>query len=477
MIPGISRPKRYVQILAVLMFLLVSVSSGHARMVTQIMPTLTITEEYSDNYLKTDTNTQEEFITSYGLGFSVGFLDKKSQIYLEYNPEYRDHKNLNEQDGLEHNASLTGSFQPTKHTALNADLGYDGHSGNNEGQSWAHTASAGLLSQLTKYTDLSLSHAYIQSFDQQVRTGNYLEHATNTSDVGLRKKFGEKNAIGTHFSYMMDDYVDSDADEHTQYSPSAFIHYWFTRLDGMESNIEYDHTKFDNTSSNDYETYAGDIRYIKRFSRHFDGYVKYRHSLSQREDGDHEIYHPSVGFDWLVTEDSGISLGIGVLFHEWDNNNDDSMDPFLDIDAYKVFNFSRLGSLAITGSSGYEESSEEAASLGYSTYYQGGFSLDYQLLKQMSSSVFGSYRIQEFQEQAVDRQDDTMEIGAGFTWLPLRWMVLNLSGSHLDYNTDALRGDYKENRVTFFVRLVPETPIRPDKIISRNSLEKQIFQR
>jgi hypothetical protein len=281
--------------------------------------------------------------------------------------------------------------------------------------------------------------------------------------------------MGVNFSYETDNYKNSDADEYESYEPNAFLTYWFTRRDGLETNLEYESKKFDASDGNDYETIAGDIRYIRKFNRHLDGYVKYRHYMSEREDGDHVIYHPSVGIDWDITEDSGVSIGVGILFHDWDNDNEDSVDPFLDLDVYKVFNFSPKGSLTITGSSSYEESDEEAASLGYNTSYQAGFYLSYMLARRLSSQLFGSYELQQFKE-TVDRQDDTYEIGGGLTWNPLKWLQIGANATHTNFKTDdASREDYKDNTISVFVRFIPERPIRPDKMPSRKTLEKELF--
>ena len=277
----------YACFLAVATCLLVPVSFAQARMVTQIVPTLTVTEEYTDNYFQTGTDPFEEWTTSYELGFSVGFLNKRSQIYLEYNPEYTDYKNLNERDGLDHNASLSAAYQVTRHTSAKADISYDGHDGNNTGESWEHSASASVDSQLTKTVKTSLGYDYSNSFDQQVRTGEYKEHQTNKASASIRKAFGPQNSMGANFSYETDDYKNSDADEYESYEPSAFLNYWFTRRDGFETNLEYEDKTFDTAAGNDYETIAGDIRYIRKFNRHLDGYVKYRHYVSDREDGGH----------------------------------------------------------------------------------------------------------------------------------------------------------------------------------------------
>nr|NJM02516.1 outer membrane beta-barrel protein [Desulfobacula sp.] len=480
-----------------LLMVLSSFSAAFARMVTQITPTLTISEEYSDNYLKTAANKQEEYITSYGLGFTIGFLEKTSEIYLAYNPVYKDYKNLDARDGLLHNASLDGKFTPTQFTDINTHLAYTSNTDNNAGESWQNIASVFGNTRISKNTTLDYFESYSRNFGEQERTGAFREHDTNRTSAGITHQFGENDRMGAKFLYSFDKSDTADADEHKKYNPSVFATYWLTPLNGLDSNLAYENTDFD-TSSNDTRTYSGHLRYLRKFSKHFDGYLKYRHSHSERDTGDHDIYHPSIGFDWQVTKDSGISLGIGAMFHEWENANKDSTEPFLDMDAYKIFNFSRRGSLAITGSSGYSEAGgssdsianttstspgtslpgTEAASLGFRTYYQAGAQLNYQLLKQLSSNVFSSYRLNDYQETGVDRKDNRLTMGGGLSWLPLRWLQFKLTYTYTDFDTDAAaqRGDYTENRAFLSINFIPEQPVRMDFMPSRQSLETEVFQ-
>ncbi|MDA3789505.1 MAG: outer membrane beta-barrel protein [Desulfobacula sp.] len=512
-------PKFYVQTLSVLFFLLVSMPSVHSRMITQLIPTLTITEEYSDNYLKTENDKQKEYITSVGLGFSVGFLTKTRKIYLAYDPAYKKYDNLDDRDRLEHRASFDGEFNPSKRTSINTYLAYSGTNQTNEGDTWQNIASISGDSQLSKHTSFDFFQEYSNNFDQNIRTGEYKEHEVNTTLVGISNQFGEKDRMGLDFSYEFDDYKNSDADTYTQYSPSGFITYWITPLNGLDSNVSYENRTLDNFS-NDIETYTGDIRYLRKFSKHFDGYLKYRHYYSIQDSGTHQIYHPSAGFDWDVTEDSGISLGLGVLFQDRENGNN-STNPFIDIDVYKTFEFSKTRSLSLTASSGYEESTGENINTGFSRYYQAGFDynhqlqkrlssnlygsckldqyeksatvdrsgdtityltgfqLDYQLLERLYLNLLGSYALAEFHETAVDRQDKTTTIGGGFSWNPLRWLQFNLSYDYIDFNTDSSeRGDYTENRATFSVSLIPARPVRMEALPfspSRQSLEDKVF--
>ncbi|MEN8210819.1 MAG: hypothetical protein ABFR31_03810, partial [Thermodesulfobacteriota bacterium] len=389
-----------------------------SRTVIQNIPSTTISEEYSDNYFTSENNKQEEFITTVAFGFSVGFLNKKSKIYLEYTPEFKKYQNLNNRDGFEHNVNLDGEFRLSKFTQLNAGFNYTTEDATLVGGSWDNSVYLSGTSQLTKNTLFSFSETYSQSFDEQQRTGRYLEHNVNKTSASISNQFGKRDRAGLNFSYEFDDYKNSDADEYTKYSPSAFITYWFTPLNGVDSNVAYESTDFDNSpddSIDDIDTYSGHIRYLRKFSEHFDGYLKYRHTFSERDSGDHTIHHPSVGFDWQITDDSGISIGVGLLFSEWDNENSNSTDPFVDLDAYKIFNFSRRGSLAVTGSSGYDEAGEDEPSLGYTIYYRAGFQLNYKLQKRLTSYLNGSYQTDEFKEETVDRRDTTLEFGAGLS--------------------------------------------------------------
>jgi hypothetical protein len=500
------RGQKYIIVfLSVLLTLFLSCSISFSRTMTQIIPTVTITEEYSDNYFQNNNNKQEEYITSYGLGFSVGFLDKTNEIVLAYNPEYKDYKNLDDRDGFAHNASLDGEFNPSKHTNILAHLAYTSDSQNDneeeyQGDSWENIASLSATSQLSKNTEVSLSQLYTNSYDQQERTGTYKEHQENITNAGISHQFGKKDKMGLSFLYAFDDYKNSDEDEYTSYNPAAFITYWMTPLNGVDSNISYENKDYDD-ATNDIDIYEGHIRYLRKYSKHLDGYVKYRHYYSDEDSGDHTIYHPSAGFDWAVSEDSRISLGLGILFQEWEDG-DDSTDPFIDLDMVKTFNFSKRGSLTLTGSSGYKESGEEDIDQGFSTYYEAGFDLDYQLLKRLSSNLYGSYKVNDFQGSAdnqddktntyqagfrlnyqvlrslssnlfgsylqneyheliSDRIDNRTTLGTGLSWNPLKWLQFNLRYTYTDFTTDTNeRDEYTENKATFSVSFIPARPIR-----------------
>lgn len=454
---------------------LLTLGTVYGRVVLQITPTLTISEEYTDNLLSTGTNKQEEFITAYALGFSIAMMDTNLQLYLNYSPTYQDYRNLDDRDRLAHILSVESEFRPTKHTMLEARLSYSGNSNDYEGEGNENRAEASGETRVSRHTVLTYGHTYSDRFDEQVRTGEFTAHTVNTTEMGVSHQFGEKDTLEAGVTYTSDRYDDDNADEYDKLAPEATLTYWLTPENGLAFNVGYQQKDFQD-DSDDIRVYSGYAQYIKRVSKTLDWFLKYRHAYSETDAFSHHIFHPSVGVDWDISEDSGITAGIGVLFHDWSNNNDDEPDPFLELDAFKRFEFSRRTALTITGESDYSSSDDDASSLGYNTKYQVGGELEHLFLKTLSGSVFGSYARAEFHETESDRTDDTAVLGAGLSWMPLKWLRLSLNYSFTDFRTSqTLREEYQDNRVFFSARLIPETPIRPDRGVSRQTFNNRVF--
>ncbi len=419
---------------------LILVPPAFSKVITQFVPSLSITEEYTDNYNETENNEDDELSTIYSAGFSFGIIDKNASLFLNYNPEYTDYSDHNEDD------------------------------------SWGHTLLINGQSQVSKNTNLTFSENFVRDLSRTDRTNSLEKHDVNITSVGARYEFGAKDAFGINYTYSFDDYENQNLDEYSSHTPSVFFSYWFTPQFGMDLNASYEKTKYD-ISNDDPETWAGDIRLLKNMTRHFDVYISYAHTFTQQSSGDHFVYNPSVGIDWEPAKDTGISIGVGVLFQEWDNqNSDDSQDFFLDLDLYKIFDFSRKGTLSLTGSSGYTPTSDSAASLGFEIYYEVGALLSYRLTRKLTSELNASYQISQFDEPGVDRTDNTLGLGGDLIWTPLQWLTLSLAYSFTDFSTDVdTREDYQENVGSFTIGFTLPRPVRLDAPNPRGSLENRLF--
>ncbi|MCK5098214.1 MAG: TonB-dependent receptor [Desulfobacteraceae bacterium] len=408
--------------------------------VTRFTPSISISEEYTDNYNQTENNTETELSTEYLMGLEFEYIETKSEVSFNYNLSYIDYVDHDEND------------------------------------SWQHDFDFNSLLNLAKHTDLIFTESFLRSRNISQRTGTWGDNDTNSATIELVHQFGQRNSFELDFSYFLDKYDDPNIDEHTSYRPSAFLAYWFNVRYGFEVSAFYEQTEFD-ISKNEEDTLSGSIKLRRQITNHFQIYVEYEHSVSEDDFEEHNVYNPSVGFDWTISETSSISLGAGVLINRYDNQQD-SEDFFVDLNAFKLFNLSRRATFSISASSGYGEISEDAASLGFRIYYQAGFDYNYELTRQVTLDISGSYLRDEFDEEQIDRNDNTFNLNAGVSWSPLNWMTLGLSYSYTNFKTDAAaRDDYVENRGIFTITLT--TPYRSQRIQQENTreiIEARIFQ-
>jgi len=406
----------------------------------QFTPLITITEEYTDNFNRTQNNKDDEFSTQYQASLSFEVVGKQNSFVVDYRPSYTDYMDKNEYDSWNHSISLDAVLQPSKNTIL------------------------------------TFSDSFDRSLSRTVRTNTFEQHDTNTGTATLRHQFGINDYFSLTYTYAFDNYDIPNQDEFKSHRPSAYMMYWFTPQFGLDLNAAYSKTDYE-ISTNDLETLQGDVRLIKKINPHLDAYVKYAHTYTEQTGGNHVVYNPSIGFDWNPTEDSGIALGGGVLFQAYENNPDaDSERFFLEFDMYKNFNFSRRNTLSITGSSHYNDINEDAASLGFAINYQAGFLHTYQLTRRLSSELRGSYNLSEYDAPGVDRKDQTMNLGAGLVWSPLRWLRFNLSYTFTDFNTDdSTLDDYQEHSAFISTTLTPREPLQINSSTPRQALENRLF--
>ena len=415
-------------------------SPAFCEVITQFVPSATIATEYTDNFHRTEDNKDDEFSAIYGIGLSFGVIDRNASLFLNYNPEYTKHNEYTEYDAWRHDISLIGQYQASQHTSF------------------------------------TFSENFVRALDRSVRTDSWEQHDTNDTSIGVRHQFGERNFVGLGYTYSFDKYDTLNLDEFKSHTPSASLSYWFTPLFGFDSNISYESIEYDILNDRP-EIWEGDIRLLRSMSRQFDIFISYAHTHAEQLSGDYKVYYPSIGFDWRPTEDSGITMGFGTLYREYeyfDNEN----DFFISFDGYQNFDLSRKASLSITGSSGYEPIDERAARLGLRIYGEIGVLFSYRLTRRLTAEFDSSYMVDRYDEPLVDREDLTLEFGAGLVWSPLQWMTLNLSWVFTDFETDSnAREDYQENVGLFSITVSPSTPVRYQSSTPRATLENRLFDR
>ncbi len=409
--------------------------------VTQFVPTVSVSEVYTDNYNQTEKNREGEFSTEYMAGFDFEFIETRKQINFSYNVSYMNYDEHHENDFLNQNLNLTGLFN------------------------------------LARHTDINFVETFTRTRDISQRTGTWEDHDLNVFYTQLNHQFGERDFISLDFSYSFNKYNDPNLDEYESFHPSGTLSYWFNRDYGLVLSCFYELNRFD-LSNNREETFSGDIRFVKQISRHFLIYSDNDFAKSRDDFEKHTIYAPSLGFEWTLSESSNISMGAGMMFNNYANQQD-TRDFFLDLNIFKIFNLNRRTSFAISAASGRGETGEDSASLGYRVYYRGGVNFHYALTREAGLDISSFCSKDDFIEQRFDRTDYTFNVRTGFTFTPLDWLSFVLSWSYTDFRTNAdTRDDFAENQAALTVTLTPLHPGRLQQRESiRESVETRIFER
>ncbi|MCB9482260.1 MAG: hypothetical protein H6680_10645 [Desulfobacteraceae bacterium] len=394
---------------------------------TTFTPGFSVSEDYTDNYNQDEfsKDKEEDFSTKYSLSLALNSETRTSKVGVFYSPSYVDSHRHDDNDSMEHSFSLNSLFN------------------------------------ITKFTDINFSNTFSRSKNRSIRTGFWEDQDTYSAVFGASNRFAENSSIGISCSFTGDSYEAENQDEHKTYKVNTFINHWFNVKYGYSAGFAAEKTTYEN-DRDDKDTYTGNIKFSRKITKHFDTYLAYTQSYSIEDDETHQTYNPSAGFDWNLSETSRASLGFGVLFNKY-SDQEDSNDLFVDADIYKFFDFSKRSSLSVYASSGYEETSEDVASLGFNIYYQGGFNYSYLLTRRVSLDFTGSYKIQDFKEEISERKDNTLDIGTGLSWTVFKWLNSKIYYSYTKFDTDAKsRGDYEENKAGISISIGPSVTPRID---------------
>ncbi|MFK5954681.1 MAG: hypothetical protein QM498_16635 [Desulfobacterium sp.] len=438
-----------------LFFLNIEKAVGAMR--TVFYPILYVSGHYSDNKDQTELNKKEEYYTTYGTALSLRFIQESSTVTVIYNPEFNDRSTMDDgKNSIEHNASLQAHAQASPRVIMDLNLVYDGHDSDVGNESWEHTGRFTTTVDFTDKTRAELGLNYVDVFQRQQLSGEYREHVDYGGSVNVIHRFGQNNQAGVYLNYSIVDYkppVTLGENDYRSYGPTVSLSYWFSHLWGMDGTAEYEKTDYD-VLDDDVDTWSGNVRLMRRISPRLLGYAKYEHIYSDRKINDVTMYIPSVGFAWDVSEDTGISLGAGYIFQEWDTENNGQF--FMDADVFKGFDLSRHTRLHVSATSGIDPTSDVSSDFGFQVFYQSGFLLTWQMRENLSANLRGAWSRDEFIEPVVNRIDTSWQAGAGLTWSPWRWGDVLMSYGYEDFNTDSSqREDYQEHRGTLTFQVHP----------------------
>ena len=396
-----------------------------------LTPSISASEQYTDNLFFSEDNTESEWITMISPGIRYKLLGKTSEVNLSYAPTFVYYDKHTDFNTIRHNASIAGRIQTAK------------------------------------YTELTLSNTFVRTEEQLNREDSDDEtiresrepYYNNTVSSGISHQFGAADTISFKYTDTLRDHNDPDEEDSKSHAADLNLTYWFMPHFGIDTGVDYTRGEFDGTSD-DFDQWNGHVKLIRKFSAHLNAFIKYAHTdMNYREStSDYQVYDGSIGMGYTIEEDASISVSTGYLVRDR-TGEDDEERITANIDLDKAWNFKR-SSIGFKATSGYKESYFGAENLGFDWYWLLSTSARHYFSKHLSGNISGSYRRDKYEDTEDNRKDYTTVGTAGLSYQPRPWITTALTYTYRDRNSNIYTNDYEENSVILTIILTPTKPIR-----------------
>ncbi len=410
----------------------------------EILPQISVGEEYSDNIDRSPDHEEHDYSTKVSPQIKLNITGETAGANLSYVPTFVYYKRDTGRDTVRQNAQFRGWNNLGKNTKLELN------------NSFLLTDDPG--EEEVVFFDQADPLGEPDTTIRQTRETYY----TNTTNFNFSHQFGEADSFRAGYRHRIRQDDDPDDNDYRSMSPFIGLTYWFNNKIGMETDATYTRGEFSGTDdpSDDFDKWAGSMKFIKRFTKHFEGFINYDHTVLNYhgEDEDYVVYDPSAGINYTIADDTHLSLGVGYFIRDKENSDNDS-GISIDGRLGKTWEF-RRGLFDITGSMGYNEANFGSESLGFEKYYQVKGKAEYSLTKRLTGNVHYSFRRDKYLDTDSNRTDRKSKLGAGLAYEPARWISLNLNYSYNTVDSTVRSREYDENRADFMISVFPVTPWR-----------------
>jgi hypothetical protein len=266
-------------------------------------------------------------------------------------------------------------------------------------------------------------------------------------------QFGKYHSFRLGYANNLLSNDDPRYEDKQSHNASAGLTYWFGPKWGFDVSGRYTRGIFE--VSDNVNEYQGSVSVLKKYGKHFTGYIRYTHFVVNYDDrsGSDTTYIPTVGFRYDIEKDISLTANAGFFYTDSDFRANTS-NAIGDLRLIKRFEHGKLN-LALLG--GYDYDLYGAQTLGYGEYYEASISYNHRLAKHVSGNIFGSYRDTKYKDQN-DREDKRPIVGLGVSWQALQWMNLGLNYRYRSVDSTVDTESYDENRVSVRVTLTPKVP-------------------
>jgi len=419
-------------------------------------------------------NNSKMFLLMLIITFSSSSLyafEWSSSTRLSLSEEYNDNLNLdsdNEEDDFI--TIITPGIQTSlgwQRTGFSAayDLGYSIYNEHSENDSFRHHGEVGWWWNVFQHTRLTLGDSYVKSEDIADLPDSGTERASregyysNSARMNLVHRFGENRNVSAGYVYGISNYEDEENDDNISHDAFIDSTYFFNPHTGVETHLAYTKGLYD--IAQDFDEWVGTLRLMRNLSRGLQINGSYSHTMMSYEDeGDdnnYQIYNPSVGIRYSFGEDGIMALNIGYFIQDIDSQNNEK-GLTVDGNVGRSWRF-RQGTISLTGSSGYENSQLNSENLGFNVYYGAESRFEYQFSRTVSSSIFATYRHNDYVNSSPDdsdRVDKLISSGCSLNLQIARWLSSSLDYNFRNLNSNSDENNYTENRVMIRINVMTQ---------------------
>lgn len=436
--------KKLCSLVLFLLGMVVSTGPGWCDAVFTFVPRLTLSEEYTDNVDLVPKEKREEWTTVLSPGFDANLLWKTRSLRLSYAPGFayaaKDDANseIRQDLSLAYQDQLSRNFRVSvRETLQRTELPYTVQDPVFQRQQEDETG---------------------RRRDRTIRR-NREPYTESTSRAAVDYTFGARDRLTAAYVFSVLDNDDPTVEDNHRHNPRVSVIVWPWDHYGIDAGFLYERGEYSGKTeyTDDVEAY---VRFLREFSQHLNGFVGYRHAVSQSigKERDYSVYEPFIGVDWESSKDFFASVSLGYFLKEDDVGSNDS-GPTLSGDVGKSWRF-RRGAVRLTGGTGYEQSYGGAENLGFTLFYRAGLAANYALGKHLDSIASVSVERNEYLDEEPERDDNTYTFSGTLRYQMRRWLFWNLAYIYQKVDSSLNEKDYNENRVMMSVSLIPPQGLR-----------------
>jgi hypothetical protein len=435
--------------LSILLLLAVYQPAAQAQHRFLFTPSLSVSEEYTDNLFLTNEDEESELITVITPRVAFSVEGRRFGWELSYAPGFSFYNEYDELNTVRHSASLSGRHQLSRNLSLTL------------ADNFSRTEEPFRRGELSLRQPEAGEEVTLQELiDYTIRTSREPRY-TNDALARLDYSFGREDNVYAAFNNRIYRDERPDSEDSERYTPSAGFEYWLGTRNGLRGDFSYTRGLFAE-QTDDFHNAEADLRYTRKFDRFLSGYTEYSHLYSDFDDSDddYHVYNPSAGMRYTFAEDAHVEAGLGYFFQVREVGDDQSgVTVNLDID--KSWSRSRWA-FRLSGSSGYEQTYFRSENLGFTEYYEARAALEYGFTRHFWSSLSADYRLSRYLDVEPEREDHVASANAGLTYQATQWMTVSLEDTYRVVESDRQFEEYRENSVVLSVTFAPG-PFQPLK--------------